>query len=836
MVSCFLCATEVSNFKALRVHFQFFHKYHSFEQYRCTENGCSRSYHLFNSYRRHYLREHLTEELGIIENEGSLVTNISSQLHEDNSLTNTETPLETDFSSHVALHESVGVAPNVANSSSSLTFETALASLIAALYGSANFPRNIIQIVLENLQNIISHSVVPLLREALQNMVNKSSIVSNHSVLEVVQTVINTVNSGLNKFSSEHRRLNYFQRCQTYIPPQSIVVGERQEPNTVNDRDVFSSVTRSMQFIPLRKVLHAFFSLESLLADTLQHMENLYSNITRIQNFIQGNYWQSKRTGNAGRIVVPLFIFFDDYETSNALGSHSGIHKLGALYVSIPCLPPWRCSALSNIFLTLLFHSSDRSEFGNNVIFMPVIDELNYLSTSGINFDLPDFNGTVYFELALILGDNLGIHSIIGFVESFSANYPCRICRVRKEDIKLQVCENSTTLRCNNDYDADIMEDIPGNSGVKEKCVWLKVSGFDLFKQVGVDVMHDILEGVGKYVMGLVLLKYISRFKYFSLELLNNRLRSFAYGPDNRNKLVELSMAHINQCNIRLSASEMLTFIRYFSILVGDKVPGGDSYWTLYLKLREVLELTMATTVWNGLDTVLKDCVTELNELYLLLSNESLKPKFHHLTHYHSMMTNFGPLSLISSMRYEAKHKLSKTSARASCNRRNISLSLAVKHQLKLNEIFSKGTLDPILTWGPKKLKPIPSDLDLIQSSLQLDDKMSLFRVRWVAMTSVRYNKGSVLVCGPKPICDRNDINFLMVDNIYIYDDMEVILTGTMLHTVLFDCHYYAYELEHKSQETVAIWYKTLDFQTPHALNTIFSPHKKLLITLRSPI
>lgn len=222
--------------------------------------------------------------------------------------------------------------------------------------------------------------------------------------------------------------------------------------NTVGSSLVISSVTHTLQFISLRKVLHAFFLLDSVLIDTLQYMTDLYRDVTKIQNFIQGNYWQSKREMHAGRTVVPLF--FHDYETSNALGSHSRIHKLGALYVSIPCLPHWRCSVLSNIFFKLLFHSTDRMQFGNSMIFQPVIEELNFLSTFGILFDVPNFNGVVYFELALVLGDNLGINSITGFVESFSANYPCRICRLKRDNMKVQSCEDKTLLRCNADYDA----------------------------------------------------------------------------------------------------------------------------------------------------------------------------------------------------------------------------------------------------------------------------------------------------------------------------------------------------------------------------------------------
>lgn len=829
MVTCFICKTVVIDLRSLRTHFNFYHTHHSFEQYRCIENNCSRSYHLFNSFRRHYLKTHLSQA------HMSTAETIATTNQEI--LVEIDTPLlpEPACQSNSSPISSIYIAPEEATSVSNVSLNMAIASLIALLYGSVNLPRNIVQIIIERFYNIISFSLMPSIHNQLLQSMNNNGETSNRSISDVLSSITTEITSGFNSFLTEHRRLNYFQRRRTYIPPKQIVVGESLDSQTISGRQLISSINRTMQFIPLREVLHAFFALESLLVDTLQYMADLYKDVKVIRNFIQGSYWQSKRTVHVDRIVIPMFLYFDDYETSNALGSHSGIHKLGAVYISVPCLPPWRCSDLSNIFLTLLFHSSDRSRFGNKVIFQPVIDELNYLSTTGILFNLPDFNGIVHFELGLITGDNLGIHSITGFLESFSANYPCRMCRITKERMKVQSNEDFVLLRCDADYETDLLEGIPANSGVKERCVWTKVSGFRLFSQVGVDIMHDILEGVGKYIMALVISKYIKRFKYFSLELLNTRLQTFAYGPDTRNKPVELSMVHINKRHIRLSSSEMLTFIRYFSVLIGDKVPGGDMYWALYIKLREVLELAMATSVWVGLNAVMRDCVTQLNELYLHLSNEPLKPKFHHLTHYHNAMINFGPLSFFSSMRYEAKHRLSKTSARASSNRRNISLSLAIKHQLKLNEIFCKGSLDPILTWAPKKIKSVHADVELIQSSLSLDDSKSLFRVRWVAMSSVRYQNGSVLVYDPVPICDRNDITFLTVDNLYVYDNSEIILTGTLLQTIFFDCHYYAYEVE--EQETkIATKYKDLNFQTPHTLNTILWPSKKMLVTLRCPI
>lgn len=81
-----------------------------------------------------------------------------------------------------------------------------------------------------------------------------------------------------------------------------------------------------------------------------------------------------------------------------------------------------------------------------------------------------------------------------------------------------------------------------------------------------------------------------------------------------------------------------------------------------------------------------------------------LKPKFHFLTHYSSMIKKHGPVVHLWSMRYEAKHRISKISATSSFNRRNICMSLAIKHQLQLNEVFNKRKLCCTINVGPRKI------------------------------------------------------------------------------------------------------------------------------------
>lgn len=107
------------------------------------------------------------------------------------------------------------------------------------------------------------------------------------------------------------------------------------------------------------------------------------------------------------------------------------MHKLGATYCRIACLPPEFQSSLENIFLVNLFHSSDKV-FGNSNIFRKVLHELKYLKDTDITVVTENETIQVYFAMCLFTEDNLGANSILGYVESFSANYYCRICKEHK--------------------------------------------------------------------------------------------------------------------------------------------------------------------------------------------------------------------------------------------------------------------------------------------------------------------------------------------------------------------------------------------------------------------
>ncbi|KAK0167681.1 hypothetical protein PV328_012431, partial [Microctonus aethiopoides] len=109
----------------------------------------------------------------------------------------------------------------------------------------------------------------------------------------------------------------------------------------------------------------------------------------------------------------------------NLRGNHKGISKCGAVYLSVPCLPAHFSSKLKETGVVV--------QNGNEMI-------------------------SIYFKLALVLGDNLGVHSILGFTESFNSSTFCRFCLTKKEDIHQIFDESKCVLRSKINYATDLLK------------------------------------------------------------------------------------------------------------------------------------------------------------------------------------------------------------------------------------------------------------------------------------------------------------------------------------------------------------------------------------------
>lgn len=143
---------------------------------------------------------------------------------------------------------------------------------------------------------------------------------------------------------------------------------------------------------------------------------------------------------------------------------------------------------------------------------------------------------------------------------------------------------------------------------------------------------------------------------------------------------------HLKKKHIIMSASEMLCFSMYFGILVGDLIPDNEYSWEFYVVLREMLGLLLARSFDKDSVKQLGILIEKHNDLFRKIFNEPLKPKHHIILHYPKIIEQIGPLRHIWCMRFEACHKLLKSTVNATTCRKNLLKTLLIKDSLRFSQ------------------------------------------------------------------------------------------------------------------------------------------------------
>lgn len=539
----------------------------------------------------------------------------------------------------------------------------------------------------------------------------------------------------------------------------------------------------------MRETLKLFLELPGVFDVINNYQLNIFNNenVSIMSNIVNGEIWCKIKNIFLNEIVFPIVLYFDDFETLNPLGSHAGCYKIGIMYFTIATIPPEYASRLENIFLTHIFYSNDRTQFGNKKIFQPVIEELKFLETEGISIQVGIKSYKIKFVLAELAGDNLGLHAILGLHESFSSTYFCRFCTETKEVIKTSTYESIQNLRKKEDYPHHVLTKI----GIKEICLWNDLSYFHVYENLTCDVMHDIYEGVLRYDMAVIIHKLIEQ-NFFNLSRLNQRIKFYNYDSAEKNRPPPINNDHLIKGCIIMSAAEMVCLFTNFRFIIGDLVPENSSGWSFYLVALEMVnKLSSQTISCSSLDQI-SNIVQKHNELYLDLSGDGLKPKFHWLLHYPRIIKKIGPPKLISGMRFEAKHKEFKSIAQSIRCRKNVPYSLAIKSQLKTcHRLTSLIGLSDRMSLGTVADVDQNDSIYFNKYGLYIND---FFLTSWYNINGITYKENSILI-----INDTLDLPvFFSLQKIYVkQNNLKCIyFIGSILNTLGYCKHYSAYEIK----------------------------------------
>lgn len=98
--------------------------------------------------------------------------------------------------------------------------------------------------------------------------------------------------------------------------------------------------------------------------------------------------------------------------------------------------------------------------------------------------------------ISCITGDNLFLNGVLGFVESFTANFPCSHCTINCSVFSETFNESDDSMRTVEVYERNVAAYSVSQTGVKALSALNKLSTFHAALNYVQDIMHDVFEGV----------------------------------------------------------------------------------------------------------------------------------------------------------------------------------------------------------------------------------------------------------------------------------------------------------------------------------------------------
>jgi hypothetical protein len=408
-----------------------------------------------------------------------------------------------------------------------------------------------------------------------------------------------------------------------------------------NSRPAMEEVQDKVCMMDIKHIIKAVFSKKNILRDSMERIENRMEG--QISSIVDGLKWkQLVSEYPAGTILIPIDLFFDDMEPDNALGSNAGTHKIAAYYLRFPTFPPHHLSSVKYVFEALFHYSKLKAKTFSGCLaaLVLVLKELE----DGIDIEVDGSTRKVHFILMRILGDNLGLNEILGFMRGMNARKFCRFCITTREESKGATELRDNIMRTEEQYSIDLTNKDKTATGVTEECSFNDLKHFHCINNFTCDVMHDVFEGLVKFDVPKCLNKLI-RMKFLTLDMLNSLKQHFDYNEiEIGNMSKPIQPDHLTNNSLRMSASEARAFLHFLPLIIGHLIPEDNEYWHMILILIDISDMVMRGTFDERLLNDLSGLIASYLKLYIKNFGCTLRPKHHFLLHYPECIRQNGPL------------------------------------------------------------------------------------------------------------------------------------------------------------------------------------------------
>lgn len=581
---------------------------------------------------------------------------------------------------------------------------------------------------------------------------------------------------------TQWRRQKKFNETYTVIKPMEVELGHRIDEYYDGVKLRRHKVSECFQYVSILHTLSTVMKTQSI--RTVLEGEKI-SEDGKIRSFLDGTKYKSFDFFTNHPNALRITFYFDEFEAVNPLGSKVGIHKIGGFYFCIQNFPLWINSRLKNIFLLGLAFADDIKKYGMDHIIKPFIEDMKILESENGYVTVDEFGDslTIRAMLGAVSADTAGAHDLFGFMAAGS-EYFCRQCLISRPDFHISNVKGiERTCRQHAEHLIKLKDDpnLKPHYGVRLGSLFNDLKLFNVTENYAWDIMHDLFEGVIPLIVKLVLQNYL-RSNKIRTDQLNARLKSFKYGyTEKTNKPspnFTPAMIYNDTQKIKQRATQQWLLSRVIPFILYDKVNNNDNELILLALLNKLVSIIVMEEFSEGLLQYFDCLLLEFNSLFnMVFPGRNKINKSHHLIHYTDSIRKIGPLIHYWCMRFEGKHNELKQMAQTSNNFKNITKTLATRHQTihayHLNELITKTSF-----------------VCEIQFSNSMNDLKS------VNINGTEYRLGLMVCIG---YCEIEFPKYGAINKILI-EDSNVLFGVDLYETLAFDQLLNAFEIDNTTE------------------------------------
>lgn len=312
--------------------------------FQCVLANCHRRFSNLESYRYHLnthetidmnnldlsinLAEPETFDVNYLDLNINLAEPVNTNFNIQNDLNiNLEEPANTDFNiqPNLIVFDNTDLPTQINN------MKYRFLKMVIGIYNENEFSRKKILVYLKQTISMFKENLNILL-----NIFEKSTVDNNikNEVKHLIQEF--SISSAI---QSEYLFFKKINELGYFAYPQTVILNTKTEIKTVNNIPKIVNTKITIQTINLTELFGKLFNNTNMLLDIYNNMEDIlnHSNTGYISNIIQTDHWKNivRLLDSTTTLYLPLFVYFDDFETNNPLGSRSKIKKVGGVYYTV---------------------------------------------------------------------------------------------------------------------------------------------------------------------------------------------------------------------------------------------------------------------------------------------------------------------------------------------------------------------------------------------------------------------------------------------------------------------------------------------------------------------